>query len=156
MQKESNESGFQALPNEDIIDLMIHPKESVKVTIVYQSRDHGLNNIESILNAWPNLTIEILKQEKTPIHFSHLTDEVDIVLINEPLTHITGNELVEMLHELIFTGIIASISDGDKRPTWTKFHFGGKNALSDSKKASQMFIDWMNALVDEVEAKRLQ
>lgn len=156
MQKKSNKSKrtFCSRNTDELVQLMNRPLCNINLMIVSASSNESISDIAALIDMWPNLNCEILVQCNGAAPIEEWNSRVDIILVDEPLEQITGAELLEILEERPYLGLIVSIKSG-KKPAWSKFHFGGKNALFDSEAARKKFVHWMNYLIDEVQAIRL-
>lgn len=125
---------------------MVFPEKKVTVWVVDDQYEE-IKGICAILNIWPEVAVEIHEhklQETFQLGDGFRQD--DIVLMDEQMGQLSGTDCAGILRQKGFTGIIASITGGE-RPKYTPYHFGGKTGILRDFTTALAFVRFFNTLL---------
>lgn len=121
---------------------MLMPSRDLDVAIVDDEPDMA-EGMRRILEAWPRVTpIFVHAHGAMP----SVPPSADIVLLDEAMPAVSGEDVYAALRSRGFEGIVASISGGE-RPAWCRHHFQQKDLVKTSPDAAKAFVHFMNGLI---------
>jgi len=138
---------------EQLKGLMRVPKSDPIYVAIVDDNERAVIGLRTVLGNWNNLGATTVIQAGGKMPKIDLRN--DIVLLDEDMAGISGNQVAKWMIDHGFTGLIASIAfcDAESMPAY-KRHFNDKVGVGTSVDATVKFIKFMNMLIDKIEYDR--
>jgi hypothetical protein len=133
-------NNFTEEEQKNLISKMHIPARKTLVVLI-DNLQEDIEGISSILSVWPNIDMIVLIQSEGSN--LNIPPDADIILLDENLDGTTGTEIAKNLIESGYGGTIVSITSGS-RPSYTKWHFGGKLSVLNNYETAKSFVSFMN------------
>lgn len=124
---------------------MFVPPRPIEVMIV-DDEEEIVQGMKVVLDAWLNISVSYRMPYSEP---ERKRPAPDVLLLDESMDQITGTEVANDFMARGYTGIIASITGGQK-PEYTPWHFQGKVQVAESWTSALEFVHFMNSLLRQL------
>ena len=137
----------ESLPN--LAARMKIPRAPIRILVV-DDEPKTIEGMMAILGIWPKVTGStlILTCDKEPV----LPDS-DIFLLDEAMGQVTGSMIAQSIKKIDARAIMASTTSGGK-PAYANWHFANKGSIATDYESAIGFVNFVNKLIAEHEAKK--